>query len=99
MEQYLNRGWLQSQPYCMLAVLCCYVWSADFLARYHHCVVQFSVRKPRIRSDCMYSVFSRGDLLCVVVVTVSGYGSSGPVSIPGATSASGTGSTQPREYN
>jgi hypothetical protein len=43
------------------------------------------------------------DLLCGLVVIVLGYRSGGPGSIPGTTkkkiSGSGTGSTQPREYN
>jgi hypothetical protein len=43
------------------------------------------------------------DCLCCLVVTVLGYRSEGPGSIPGTTkkkrSGSGTGSTQPREYN
>jgi hypothetical protein len=36
-----------------------------------------------------------GDRLCGLVVRVLGYRSGGPGSIPGT----GTGSTQPREYN
>jgi hypothetical protein len=44
-----------------------------------------------------------GDRLCGLVVTVLGYRSGGPGSIPSTTkkksSGSGTGSTQPREYN
>jgi hypothetical protein len=43
------------------------------------------------------------DSLCGLVVRVLGYRSGGPGSIPGTTkkksSGSGTGSTQPREYN
>jgi hypothetical protein len=43
------------------------------------------------------------DRLCGLVVTVLGYRFGGPGSIPGTTikksSGSGTGSTQPREYN
>jgi hypothetical protein len=42
------------------------------------------------------------DRLCGIVVRVLGYKSGGPGSIPGTTkksSGSGTGSTQPREYN
>jgi hypothetical protein len=44
------------------------------------------------------------DRLCGLVVRVLGYRSGGPGSIPGTTkkrksSGSGTGSTQPREYN
>jgi hypothetical protein len=43
------------------------------------------------------------DRLCGLVVGVLGYRSGGPGSIPGTTkkksSGSGTGSTQPREYN
>jgi hypothetical protein len=43
------------------------------------------------------------DRLCGLVVRVLGYGSGGLGSIPGTTreksSGSGTGSTQPREYN
>jgi hypothetical protein len=44
------------------------------------------------------------DFLCGLVVRVLGYGSRGPGSIPGTTrekkgSGSGTGPSQPREYN
>jgi hypothetical protein len=43
------------------------------------------------------------DRLCGLVVRVLGYRTGGPGSIPGTTkkksSGSGTGSTQPREYN
>jgi hypothetical protein len=43
------------------------------------------------------------DRLCGLVIRVLGYRSGGPVSIPGTTkkksSGSGTGSTQPSEYN
>jgi hypothetical protein len=43
------------------------------------------------------------DRLCDLVVRVLGYRSGGPGSIPGTTKkkcrGSGTGSTQPREYN
>jgi hypothetical protein len=42
------------------------------------------------------------DRLCGLVVIVLGYRSGGPGSIPGATKKStdsGTGSSQPREYN
>jgi hypothetical protein len=54
---------------------------------------------------CIYllSVLNRLDRLCGLVVIVLGYRSVGPGSIPGTTreksSWSGTGSTQPREYN
>jgi hypothetical protein len=49
-------------------------------------------------------VFPRPDRLCGLVARVLGYRSGGPCSIPGTTrgeksSGSGTGSTQPREYN
>jgi hypothetical protein len=51
-----------------------------------------------------YSFQGPGDRLCGLVVKVLGYRSGGPGSIPGTTrlkksSGSGTGSTQPREYN
>jgi hypothetical protein len=43
------------------------------------------------------------DCVCGLVVRVLGYGSGGPGTIPSTTrkksSGSGTGSTQPREYN
>jgi hypothetical protein len=43
------------------------------------------------------------DRLCGLVVRVPGYRSGGPGSVPGTTgkksNGSGTGSTQPREYN
>jgi hypothetical protein len=48
-------------------------------------------------------LFIPRDRLCGLVVRVLGYRSGGPGSIPGTTkkksSGSGTGSTQPREYN
>jgi hypothetical protein len=49
------------------------------------------------------SYYASPDRLCGLVVRVLGYRSGGPGSIPGTTrkksSGSGTGSTQPREYN
>jgi hypothetical protein len=49
------------------------------------------------------SVIQSHDRLCGLVVRVLGYRSGGPSSIPGTTrkksSWSGTGCTQPREYN
>jgi hypothetical protein len=54
---------------------------------------------PRIKVRMLCYV----DRLCGLVVRVLGYRSGGPGSIPGTTrkksSGSGTGSTQPREYN
>jgi hypothetical protein len=52
----------------------------------------------------LYRVSVMNDRLCGLVVRVPGYRYGGPGSIPGATvfsesSGSGTGSTQPREYN
>jgi hypothetical protein len=52
----------------------------------------------------IYMTYLRGfDRLCGLVVTVLGYRSGGPSSIPGTTrkksSGSGTECTQPREYN
>jgi hypothetical protein len=49
-------------------------------------------------------IYNIEDRLCGLVVRVLGYRSGGPGSIPGTTrrkksSGSGTGSTQPREYN
>jgi hypothetical protein len=49
-----------------------------------------------------HNVICLGDRLCGKVVRVLGYRSGGPGSIPGTTkknSGSGTGSSQPREYN
>jgi hypothetical protein len=50
-----------------------------------------------------YNNNNNNDLLCGLVVRVLGYKSEGPGSSPGTTkkrsSGSGTGSTQPREYN
>jgi hypothetical protein len=51
-----------------------------------------------------YYFILEADRLCGLVVRVLGYRSGGPGSIPGTTrkkksSGSGTGSTQPREYN
>jgi hypothetical protein len=52
---------------------------------------------------CFNCVYKGSDRLCGLVVRVLGYESGGPGSIPGTTrkksSGSGTGSTQPREYN
>jgi hypothetical protein len=57
----------------------------------------------RIFDKILYEVDSSDDRLCGLVVKVLGYRSRGPGSIPGTTrkksSGSGTGSTQPREYN
>jgi hypothetical protein len=57
---------------------------------------------PITREICGFVVSSL-DRLCGLVVRVLGYRSGGPGSIPGTTrknsSGSGTGSTQPREYN
>jgi hypothetical protein len=51
----------------------------------------------------LYMLCRRKDRLCGLVVRVLGYRSGGPGSIPGTIkkkgSGSGTGSTQPREYN
>jgi hypothetical protein len=51
----------------------------------------------------LYMLCRRKDRLCGLVVRVLGYRSGGPGSIPVTTkkksSGSGTGSTQPREYN
>jgi hypothetical protein len=53
------------------------------------------------RPHILYRLFNDPDRLCGLVVRVLGYRSGGPGSIPGTTksSGSGTGSTQPREYN
>jgi hypothetical protein len=45
------------------------------------------------------AVFHLNDRLCGLVVRVLGYRFGGPGSIPGTTRKTGTGSTQPREYN
>jgi hypothetical protein len=50
----------------------------------------------------MFAVAGTDDLLCGLVVRVLDYRSGGPGSIPSTikkSSGSGTGSTQPREYN
>jgi hypothetical protein len=52
----------------------------------------------------LYVMQKKVDRLCGLVVRVLGYRSGGPGSIPGTTrgkksSGSGTGFTQPREYN
>jgi hypothetical protein len=51
----------------------------------------------------IFRMINRNDRLCGLVARVRGYRSGGPGSIPGTTrkksSGSGTGSTQPREYN
>jgi hypothetical protein len=55
-----------------------------------------------MKLDIFLNRVGRGDRLCGLVVRVLGYKSGGPGSIPGTakkSSGSGTGSTQPREYN
>jgi hypothetical protein len=59
---------------------------------------------PNSSKHIVYSCLHKeGDCFCGLVVRVLGYRSRGPGSIPGTTkkksSGSGTGSTQPREYN
>jgi hypothetical protein len=66
-------------------------------ARSH--IIQLEDERLDINEVCFL-----GDRLCGLVVRVLGYRSEGPGSIPGTTrkkksSGSGTGSTQPREYN
>jgi hypothetical protein len=54
------------------------------------------------RRGVLLSYMTGTDRLCGLVVRVLGYRSGGPGSIPGTTKkniGSGTGSTQPREYN
>jgi hypothetical protein len=57
-----------------------------------------------VRTEFIYVMQKKVDRLCGLVVRVLGYRFGGPGSIPGTTkkkesSGSGTGSTQPREYN
>jgi hypothetical protein len=57
-----------------------------------------------VRGNCISFIKVFLDSLCGLVVKVPGYRSGGPSSIPGTTkkkksSVSGTGYTQPREYN
>jgi hypothetical protein len=66
-------------------------------------------RSVGVSEECVTSIFRLEEIkqvkgrLCGLVVRVLGYRSGGPGSIPGTNqkknSASGTGSTQPREYN
>jgi hypothetical protein len=68
-------------------------------------LVLISVSEPQglVRPEGLGKLMGSGDRLCGLVVRVLGYRSGGPGSIPGTTkkksSGSGTGSTQPREYN
>jgi hypothetical protein len=74
-----------------------------------HVIIVESIRVVEIKDiDCsnyLKTVIHRHDRLCGLVVRVLGYRSGGPGSIPGTTrkkiksGGSGTGSTQPREYN
>jgi hypothetical protein len=52
-----------------------------------------------VRYKLNFYILERNDRLCGLVVRVPGYRFRGSGSIPGATRLSGTGSTQPREYN
>jgi hypothetical protein len=60
-------------------------------------------KKPNHSCPLFRTFRSQCDCLCSLVVTVLGYRSGGPGSIPATTrkksNESGTGSTQPREYN
>jgi hypothetical protein len=71
-----------------MAIMMCYIY----------CGAETAVL-IRLYFLCYYSMYR----LCGIVVRVLGYRSGGPGSIPGTTkknsSGSGTGSTQPREYN
>jgi hypothetical protein len=69
-------------------------------------VVSPGDKLPKLRiPDIERQSYAMSDRLCGLVVRVLGYRSGGPGSIPGTTrkkkinSGSGTGSTQPREYN
>jgi hypothetical protein len=67
----------------------------------------YRLNYPRNRDEVDFQFSFRDvtgfDRLCDLVVRVLGYRAGGPGSIPGTTikksSGSGTGSTQPREYN
>jgi hypothetical protein len=56
-----------------------------------------------LETEIIFPLNKKVDCLCGLVVRVLGYRSGGPGSIPGTirkkSSGSGTGSTQPREYN
>jgi hypothetical protein len=62
-----------------------------------------SIAISSVLNDYLQFLIAARDRLCGLVVRVLGYRSGGPDSIPGTTrkksSGSGTGSTQPREYN
>jgi hypothetical protein len=81
----IERGVL----FCVIYVLLCAVSLPPGKTPF---AVQFNNNKSR-KPDC----------LCGLVIRVLGYRCGGPCSIPGTTkkksSGSGTGSTQPREYN
>jgi hypothetical protein len=57
-----------------------------------------SFQEPAL-SDLYFKGVLSLDRLCDLVVRVPGYRLRGPGSIPGSTSGSGKGSTQPHEYN
>jgi hypothetical protein len=61
------------------------------------------IKKMPLTADELISTYSYRDRLCDLVVRILGYRSGGQASIPGTTrkksNGSGTGSTQPREYN
>jgi hypothetical protein len=70
----------------------------------------FAIEEAKLKKKILYSLLNVlflvswiSDRLCGLVLRVLGYRSGGPGSIPGSTrkksSGSGTGSTQPREYN
>jgi hypothetical protein len=83
----------------------CFMHGFDFKSISQIAVNPFgSVPKTvKVLYKCLILVPSSFDRLCGLVVRVLGCRSGGPGSIPGTTrkksSGSGTGSTQPREYN
>jgi hypothetical protein len=73
-----------------------FTWLLSFI------VHRFSYAPPAAGTRQRHRLLATQDRLCGLVVRVLGYRSGGPGSIPGTTkkiSGSGTGSTQPREYN
>jgi hypothetical protein len=77
----------------------------NMLVLYDQGVVSFTPNPSALclPLECYFIVLVINDRLCGLVVRILGCRSGGPGSIPGTTrkksSGSGTGSTQPREYN
>jgi hypothetical protein len=92
---------LQHVGYCCNPILDIYTYIQHVVTPSYSYIQS---NKSRYISIYIYIyIYIYTDRLCGLVVRVLGYRSGGPGSIPGTTtkksSGSGTGSTQPREYN